>query len=401
MKKKNGYLLAGLLLFSGFVFAFQAMPAKASLYTGPTCELRITRTGDNSVDVWANVSVRPDRDFISTSAGLSFGDPAGWDDLSDTGQDSVTLTGTHTYPDGDYTISFWGETYVYTQENCGKSANFHAGSTETPIKLQCENGDDDDKDGFIDLDDPGCENRLDDEEYNEPSVWRGDVLVQSNLPTSWTINGPGCPSGCGGSGTSKTHSSLLAGTYSISNVPEVGGYTSNVYAAGDPTIDYAGDTVLFIIQYTAVTPPPSPTRVDIGVVVSGGPGNARWQIDCPGSANCASGTGAWSGSKEGGGNYTITPAPASGYTLKINGVSASSNTVSIPNDNAAHSLTWTIEYVPEVVVPCTTPVTLAAASTAHAGDSLPVTWMVTSECANATNWIELVPNRARWPTGAP
>ncbi|OGZ02601.1 MAG: hypothetical protein A2946_01550 [Candidatus Liptonbacteria bacterium RIFCSPLOWO2_01_FULL_53_13] len=401
MKKKNGYLLAGLLLFSGFVFAFQAVPAKAAPYTDPKCDLRIARTGDNSVSVWANARVgKYLPDYTTVSAGLSFGDPAGRDDLSDTGQDSVTLTGTHTYPDGDYTISFWGETYVYTQETCGKSENFHAGGEKVPppSHFECQNY------SCVKIDGagnnyPGCTSEG--QSCGSPPA-RGDVLVQSNLPTSWTINGPGCPSGCAGSGTSKTHSSLLTGTYSIANVPEVGGYTSNVYAAGDPTIDYAGDTVLFIIQYTAVTPPPSPTRVDIGVVVSGGPGNARWQIDCPSGANCASGTGAWSGSKEGGGSYTITPAPASGYTLKINGAPASSNTASVPDDNTAHSITWTIEYTPIDPGCENKTIALTSAATTTPGALLQVTWQnPAGGCSDATDWIALVPSGAGWTSGYP
>ena len=199
----------------------------------------------------------------------------------------------------------------------------------------------------------------------------------------------------------------------MSAIPSAGFTTLGYTLCETPNCHYATPTpgssvAINVVSGTAYTlwwhfdvAPPAPTRVDIGVVVSGGPGNARWQIDCPGSANCASGTGAWSGSKEGGGNYTITPGAPNGYTLKINGASALSNTVAIPDDGATHSITWAIEYVP--IETCTNKtIALTSVATTTVGASLSVTWQnPAGGCSDKADWLALVPSGAGWSGGNP
>lgn len=96
----------------------------------------------------------------------------------------------------------------------------------------------------------------------------GMVIVESNLPTTWTLTGPS------GVQTQDTNSSGVeyqdqsVGTYTLSNVPAKDGYTVTVESGG--TL-FAGGTLTLTITYTPDVTPPGGPSVDLKVNNSNGP----------------------------------------------------------------------------------------------------------------------------------
>lgn len=72
-------------------------------------------------------------------------------------------------------------------ENTQDDDEFNA----TPQKTQCNDGVDNDSDGFVDMNDPGCENAQDDDEFNATDSGQADVEVvsQSDWGTGYCADG--------------------------------------------------------------------------------------------------------------------------------------------------------------------------------------------------------------------
>ncbi|QQR82295.1 hypothetical protein IPJ70_03380 [Candidatus Campbellbacteria bacterium] len=96
----------------------------------------------------------------------------------------------------------------------------------------------------------------------------GMVIVESNLPTTWTLTGPSGVQTQGTNSLGVEYQDQSAGTYTLSNVPEKEGYTVTVESGG--TL-FAGGTLTLTITYTPDVTPPGGPSVDLKVNNSNGP----------------------------------------------------------------------------------------------------------------------------------
>jgi hypothetical protein len=149
----------------------------------------------------------------------------------------------------------------------------------------------------------------------------GTVVVASNMATTWSITSTGAPLTQSSASTGATYANQPADTYTITNVPDIAGYTKTITPASSQTLS-GGGTITFTVTYTAG----ASGSVDIKAngsdnppqIVSGATAILTWTSANIQSGSCTA-SGGWSGAQadqSSGSGYT-TAALSSDTTFTI------------------------------------------------------------------------------------
>lgn len=97
----------------------------------------------------------------------------------------------------------------------------------------------------------------------------GTIVVQSNIATTWSVTGPSGTQTQGLPGAiSATYENQAVGSYTISNVPDIDGYTKAI-TPGDSQWLSADETKTFTITYTSEEEPPGGGDPGVSIVANG------------------------------------------------------------------------------------------------------------------------------------
>lgn len=282
------------------------------------------------------------------------------------GTSECSIEEDYSEPGQNQTVAFEGTADGYS--SCYFEKNFDIDNDFNLIV--CDNNIDDDGDGLIDLEDPGCIDRLDNDEFNDSSV-----------PAQ-------CDDGIDNDGDGKTD------------------YHPNNAELHDPECCSKGDNDESSGNCSGGSGEGQATEVK--VVVNSSMENAKWSVGgCPGSAANTNGiTGdcgvTYTGSKsygdfKGAGDYTLTVQNISGYTTLIDGETRTSLTKSVPeNPGNTEYVIWNVEFVQACGVSLTPSTTNSAA-----GETVNVSWNNAGDESYNDDWIAVVRAGSGWSGGSP
>ncbi|MFH1246523.1 MAG: PKD domain-containing protein [Candidatus Liptonbacteria bacterium] len=369
--KHLSILLIGLVLIGGYLYSPSGIKtARAEVLT---CNIGTITKDGLRVTFPYSITLAPGSGSIE--ADIDFGDDE-WDHLEG---GSATLA--HTYAsDGTYTIGLtcYGgplSSPVYTSKQVtvsGGSLGFYytCNSSEACVRKTCS-GTCPPNDCAISAD---C--------AVPPGTPRHKACVSSTC--SW-VDGEGtndCSSigeSCGGSGTA-THN-ICGADFTCKQVS--GGGANQCGNADD-----------------CLTP--------VKVVVNSNYEGLSWKLtDCPSFGDNSNGTTGdcdktYKGSRtisdlQGPGPFTLKPTVVPGYRLVINGVSRSSDTLTVPSTpKTTQTLLWNVELVKDCDVTLTT-----NTSTSTPGSSVQAYWKNNKDVSYPGDWIAVVPAGSAWGQGYP
>ncbi len=99
----------------------------------------------------------------------------------------------------------------------------------------------------------------------------GTVAVQSNIATTWSVTGPSGTQTQGFPATNATYENQATGSYTISNVPDIEGYTKAITPSNAQWLS-AGETKTFTITYTSDQEPPGGGEPGVDIRANGSDG---------------------------------------------------------------------------------------------------------------------------------